>query len=84
MSQKNMMISYSVAELIEALKKYPPDLPVLVSGYEGGFENIMPPTIEKLTHKPENQNWDGEFQIVEKESDGDLEAVILRRVFRNE
>ena len=84
MSQKNMMISYSVAELIEVLKKYPQDLPVLVSGYEGGFENIMPPTMEKLKYKPENPNWDGEFQTAEEENEGDLEAVVLRRVFRNE
>ena len=77
-------INYSVAELIEALKKYPQDLPVLVSGYEGGFENILPPIIEKLNHKPENPNWNGEFQIAEEENETDLEAVVLRRVFRNE
>jgi hypothetical protein len=84
MTQKNIKTSYSVAELIEVLKKYPQDLPVLVSGYEGGFENIMPPIIEKLTHKPENQYWDGEFQTAEEENEGDLEAVVLRRVFRDE
>lgn len=27
----------TVAELIEALKAYPPDTPVLVDGYEGGY-----------------------------------------------
>ena len=84
MSPKNIKTSYSVAELIEALKKYPQDLPVLVSGYEGGFENILPPIIERLIYKPENQNWDGEFQIAEEENEADLEAVVLRRVFRND
>lgn len=29
----------SVAELIEILKEYPPDLPVLVDGYEAGMES---------------------------------------------
>lgn len=84
MSQKNMIISYSVAELIEALKKYPQDLPVLVSGYESGFENLLPPIKERLVRKPENQYWDGEFQITEEENEESLEAVVLRRVFRNE
>ena len=83
MSQKNLKINFSVAELIEELKIFPQDLLVLVSGYEGGFENIMPPTIEKLTHKPENEYWDGEFQPTEDGNEGDLKAVVLRRLFRN-
>jgi len=84
MSPKNIKTSYSVAELIEALKKFSQDLPVLVSGYEDGFENIMPPIKQKLTHKPENQYWDGEFQIAEEESEESLEAVVLRRALRND
>ena len=84
MNQKNIKFNYTVAELIEELKKHPQDLPVLVSGYEDGFENIMPLTIIKLNHKPESQYWIGEFQTAEEENEGDLEAVVLRRVFRNE
>ena len=30
----------TVAQLIEQLKNYPPDLPVVVSGYEGGYNDV--------------------------------------------
>jgi len=32
--------SMTVSQLIEALKNYPPDLPVVVSGYEGGYNDV--------------------------------------------
>lgn len=84
MNQKNIKFNYTVAELIQELKKYPQDLPVLVSGYEDGFENIMPPVTQKLIRNPEAPYYVGEFQTAEEESEGDLEAIVLRRVFRNE
>ncbi|MDQ3004681.1 MAG: hypothetical protein M3R47_04770 [Chloroflexota bacterium] len=59
-------------------------MPVLVSGYEDGFENIMPLTTQNLTYKPESQYWIGEFQTAEEENEEALEAVVLSRVFRNE
>ena len=30
----------NVGQLIEALKNYPPDLRVVVSGYEGGYNDV--------------------------------------------
>ena len=30
----------TVAQLIDSLKNYPPDLPVVVSGYEGGYNDV--------------------------------------------
>jgi len=39
MGKKNY--KYTVAELIEKLKSFPDDLPVFVSGYEGGFEAVV-------------------------------------------
>ena len=30
----------TVAQLIESLKNYPPDLQVVVSGYEGGYNDV--------------------------------------------
>jgi len=30
----------TVAQLIESLKNYPSDLPVVVSGYEGGYNDV--------------------------------------------
>ena len=31
----------TVAELINVLRRYDPDLPVLVDGYEGGYEDLL-------------------------------------------
>ncbi|MEZ5072700.1 MAG: hypothetical protein R2751_17505 [Bacteroidales bacterium] len=70
---------YTVGELIEILKQYPNDLPVLVSGYENGYENFYPPTVKKVKHFPKNKYWDGEFQENENGSD----ALILERRVRN-
>ncbi len=37
----------TVAKLIELLKKHDPDMPVIVNGYEGGFDDIA--RIEEVT-----------------------------------
>lgn len=76
-------INYTVAELIDALKQFPENLPVVVSGYESGFENIVTPQKVKLEHKPNNKYWDGEFQNAQHKSKEVIEAVILQREVRN-
>ncbi len=81
MSKENYR--YTVAELIEKLKLFPDDLPVLVSGYEGGFENITLPKVERLKNYPEKKYWDGEFQTIVNEDKDSFEAVILERVVRD-
>ncbi len=75
---------FTVGQLIEALKSLPEDLPVLTSGYENGFENFYEPCVIRVKHEPENPNYEGEFQAAE---DGDVEtfeAVVIRRVVRDE
>jgi len=75
---------FTVEQLIEVLKILPQDLPVVVSGYENGYENFFHPSVVKLTHKSENPYYDGEFQIADKECKGTFDAVILQRVERND
>ena len=79
---ENQVFQYTVSKLIEALISFPPDTPVLTSGYENGFENIQQPALKELVHKPNNPYYDGEYQLV---SDGDSEpfqAVLLPRLER--
>jgi len=79
---KNQVFQYTVSKLIEALSSFPPDTPVLTSGYENSFENIQQPALKELVHKPNNPYYDGEYQLV---SDGDSEpfqAVLLPRLER--
>lgn len=45
---------FTVGQIIEALKEFPLEWPVVVSGYENGYENFHHPTVSKLKHKPKN------------------------------
>ena len=72
----------TVKELIEILKQMPADLPVLVNGYESGFDNFYNPSIKTLKYVPEVKYWDGEFQQSDNESGNLIEAVVLQRVAR--
>ena len=84
----NETFYFTVGELIEVLKSMPQDLPVVTSGYEGGYENSHQPTLMTMTHQPENPYYDGEFQSVrETGSDKDtktFKAVVLQRVRRDD
>ena len=79
MTEKTKIFNYTVGELIEILKSYPDNMPVIVSGYENGYENFNPPTVHRVEHLPENKYWDGKFQI----DDNGIEALILEREVRN-
>ena len=75
---------FTVGQLTEILKEMPQDLPVVVSGYESGYENFFRPHIAELTHDPDNDYYDGEFQHAEKSDKNTFKAVILQRVVRDD
>ena len=75
---------FTVGQLVEILKSLPQDLPVLTSGYESGFENFYQPDIIKVKHEPENMYYEGEFQVAEDDDEETFDAVVLRRVVRDE
>lgn len=84
MAKINKTTHYTVAELIKALQQFPQDMPIVVSGYESGFENILPPKMERLEQNPKNKYWDGEFQETDQSLGGQvIEAVVLSRAGRN-
>ena len=56
----------AAGQLIEMLSKYPRDLPVLVEGYETGFDSIHSIVPAKAIPNPENQEYDGEFEKDER------------------
>jgi hypothetical protein len=82
-SQKDIF-HFTVGQLVEILKSLPQDLPVLTSGYESGFENFYQPDIIKVKHEPENMYYEGEFQVAEDEDEETFDAVVLKRVVRDE
>ena len=73
-----------VRELIEALKQFPGDMPVLTDGYEGGFEEIRPPKIIEVKHEPQKPSYDGEYQDTEDKSGVSIKAVVVARNRRPE
>ncbi len=74
----------TVNELIEMLKEMPSDLPVLVSGYESGFEHFYMPTIQKLKYEPDNMYFDGEYQLANTINEKSIDAVVLQRMMRDD
>lgn len=74
------IFNFTVGELIEILNEYPKDMPVIVSGYESGYENFYHPMVQKVAHLPENWYSDGEFQIDENGYD----VLILEREMRDD
>ena len=80
MTEKDKIFNFTVIELREILESYPDDMPVIVSGYENGYENFYHPIVQKVEHLPENKYWDGEFQIDEK----GIDALILEREVRED
>jgi hypothetical protein len=51
----------NVAELIERLRTFPPDLPVLVEGYESGWDSIQNLRQDKIVQFDQAREWDGEY-----------------------
>ncbi len=79
MPDDNKIFHFTAARLIEILKGFPPDMPVVVSGYENGYENFYQPQTMQLSHHPENKYWDGQFQPAEAGDKNAFEAIILAR-----
>lgn len=80
MTEQTKIFNYTVEELIEILKSYPYEMPVIVSGYENGYENFYHPTVQKVAHLPENKYWDGKFQLDDK----GIDVLILEREVRDD
>jgi hypothetical protein len=49
-------------ELIKRLKTLSPETPVLVEGYETGYDDIMDLKAENVFRYRQAQEWDGEYQ----------------------
>ena len=84
MENKEDRFYFTVGHLMEILKTLPPKLPVVVSGYENGYENFFQPNVVKMIHEPENPYYEGEFQIAEDKDKNTFDAVVLQRVQRDD
>ena len=80
MSDNKNIYNFTVGELIKILQQYPEDMPVVVSGYENGYENFYHPFVKKVKHLPENPYFIGQFQPDENGK----EVLLLEREVRND
>ena len=80
----NNTMPYTVKDLIAILTKFPQDLPVLVSGYESGFECFYEPEILDLVYNNDTMYYDGEYQLSSEGEITDVTAVVLQRVMRDD
>lgn len=71
----------TAADLIARLEALPPNTPVLVEGYETGFDDIVELKPEQVLRYRHAQEWDGEYQLLDRFSNpenGALQAAVIR------
>lgn len=67
-------------ELIARLRVLPPDTPVLVEGYENGFDEIVELKGQDVVRYRHAQPWDGQYQSperFEKPAAGIVQAAVI-------
>lgn len=67
----------TVDELIEQLRQLPGDLPVLVEGYEMGWDRILQLRTNGVVVYRKAQAWDGEYCLAKEFEQAGQPAVLL-------
>lgn len=75
----NANTTFTVARLIEKLREFPPDLPVITSGYEGDYENIVLPKQIQVKYIPDEAWYNGQFHQSGETGEDVFEAVVIAR-----
>ena len=77
-------MAMTAEELIQLLAQYPPNLRVVVNGYEDGYDDLSPEQVSavKIALNTGKHRWEGQHGDPDSLADaGDVvEALILRRV----
>lgn len=73
----------NVVDLISELSKFPSDMPVLVNGYEEGYENIASIKIHTVAKRINPEWYYGEFDDSTDTAAGAKKAVVIGRPFRS-
>ena len=77
-------MAMTIEELIQLLAQYPPDLRVVVNGYEDGYDDLSPKQVSpvKIALNTGKHRWEGQHGDPNGLTDADdiVEALVLRRV----
>ena len=67
----------TVKDLIDKLKTLPADVPILVQGYEDGFDGIR--TVQEITvaRNPDAADYNGEYEEADKKDKDAAPAVVI-------
>jgi len=71
----------TAGELIAQLQNLPSDTPVLVEGYETGFDEAESLMLQKVIRYRRAQAWDGEYQSPDRFSVSEtavIEAAVIK------
>ena len=71
----------TVYELMQLLREHPPDLRVVVDGYEDGYDDLSPEqlSVVRIALNTGKHRWEGQHGDPNGLADG-AEALVLRRV----
>ena len=71
----------TIGELIQLLGKYPPDMRVMVNGYETGFDDISPErvSITKIKLNAGTERWEGKHEDAPSDDNEAIDALVIRR-----
>lgn len=72
--EEERIFNFTVGELIQVLRQFPEDMPIVVDGLESGFD----PYTHKVKYMPENGYTEGVFQ---SDKNG-IEVVVLQTEMR--
>ena len=74
--------NFTVAKLIDELKKFPPDMPVITNGYEDQYENILPPKTISVKYVPGQPYYYGQFHYANQPDNKAFKALAIEREVR--
>ena len=82
-----MKVVMTVEELVQALQNYPADMPVLVDGYEEGYDDLDQDliSVKEIRLNAGSEWWEGRHRDswdVRTEGSGIVKALVLRRLIR--
>ncbi|MEI9479140.1 MAG: hypothetical protein WCO26_21560 [Deltaproteobacteria bacterium] len=70
----------TVKELIEQLKQFPSKAPVLIPGYEDGWDEVFRIELKNVTRNPKARWYNGTWEEASKKASDFSEAVLIHRI----
>lgn len=67
----------NVRELIKTLKNYPPDMEVILSGYEGGYDNVTNVTQRDIKLDVGRAWYYGKHAACDRDEEPDITALLI-------